>query len=113
MMKYVKSWRVQYQKCDKLTDKLATTRELKEEVNRKDQEIQRLQHIIDTMEEKEAQKRDGLEVEIFQQGNKINQLKYDLESEREKYDLLRMQVDSVLKNNLEEFEDVPKNLSIT
>ena len=113
MMKYVKSWRVQYQKCDKLTDKLATTRELKEEVNRKDQEIQRLQHIIDTMEEKEAKKRDGLEVEIFQQGNKINQLKYDLESEREKYDLLRMQVDSVLKNNLEEFEDVPKNLSIT
>ena len=113
MTKYVKSWRVQYQKCDKLTDKLATTRELKEEVNRKDQEIQRLQHIIDTMEEKEAQKRDGLEVEIFQQGNKINQLKYDLESEREKYDLLRMQVDSVLKNNLEEFEDVPKNLSIT
>ena len=65
------------------------------------------------MEEKEAKKRDGLEVEIFQQGNEINQLKYDLESEREKYDLLKMQVDSVLKNNLEEFEDVPKNLSIT
>ena len=65
------------------------------------------------MEDKEAKKRDGLEVEIFQQGNKINQLKYDLESEREKYDLLRMQVDSVLKNNLEEFEDVTKNLSIT
>ena len=112
-MKYLRVMKVKAETSDKMTDKLGELREIKKENVQLGHKIDELQHRIDSMEEVEAKKREGLDEEIV----KLLEDKLDLQkrvrAEQERNELLSMQVNNVLDQRLEDYENIPKNFSIT
>ena len=63
-MKYLRVMKVKAETSDKVTDKLGELRESKKQNVQLGHKIDELQHRIDSMEEVEAKKREGLDEEI-------------------------------------------------
>ena len=112
-IKYLRVMKVKAETSDKVTDKLGELRESKKENVQLGHKIDELQHIIDSMEEVEAKKREGLDEEIVKLLEDKLDLQKRVKAEQDRYELLTMQVNNVLDQRLEDYENIPKNFSIT
>ena len=112
-IKYLRVMKIKAVTSDKVTDKLGELRESKKENVQLGHKIDELQHIIDSMEEVEAKKREGLDEEIVKLLEDKLDLQKRVKAEQDRYELLTMQVNNVLDQRLEDYENIPKNFSIT